>query len=41
MVMGHANIRTSGDLYAHLDTSDVLIDIERMTRLPGPPPPFP
>jgi hypothetical protein len=25
--MGHASIGTTHDLYAHLDTSDILIDV--------------
>jgi len=30
MVMGHESIRTTHDLYAHLDTRDVLLDLEIM-----------
>jgi integrase/recombinase XerD len=33
MVMGHASIRTTADLYAHLDTSDVLLDVARIDAL--------
>src|SRR5215213_7085764 len=29
MVMGHASIRTTFDLYGHLDTRDVLADMEK------------
>jgi hypothetical protein len=30
LVMGHANIGTTHGLYAHLDTSDILIDVARI-----------
>jgi hypothetical protein len=31
--MGHANIGTTYDLYAHLDMSDILIDVARIDAL--------
>jgi hypothetical protein len=31
--MGHANIGTTHDLYAHLDASDILIDVARIDAL--------
>jgi hypothetical protein len=31
--VGHANIGTTADLYAHLDTSDILIDVARLDSL--------
>jgi integrase len=33
LVMGHASIGTTHDLYAHLDTSDILIDVARIDAL--------
>jgi integrase len=33
LVMGHANIATTHTLYAHLDTSDILIDVARIDSL--------
>jgi integrase len=33
LVMGHASIGTTHDLYAHLDTSDILIDVALMDSL--------
>jgi integrase len=33
LVMGHASIGTTRDLYAHLDTSDILIDVARIDAL--------
>jgi integrase len=33
LVMGHANITTTHSLYAHLDTSDILIDVARIDAL--------
>lgn len=33
LVMGHANIATTHTLYAHLDTSDILIDVARIDAL--------
>lgn len=33
LVMGHASIGTTHDLYAHLDTSDILIDVARIDSL--------
>jgi hypothetical protein len=36
LVMGHANIATTHTLYAHLDTSDILIDVARIDSLTEP-----
>jgi integrase len=33
LVMGHANIATTHSLYAHPDTSDILIDVARIDSL--------
>jgi integrase len=33
LVMGHASIGTTHDLYAHLDTSDILIDVALIDSL--------